>query len=568
MAVAALAPAAASAGGFEKQTYRVPVTQPDEAGAAVSLDTDVYLPRRKPPRRGFPLLGMFHGGGSEKTNGFDAGHARYFARHGYVTILYSARGHGDSDGQTTVVGPKEVRDIFDVLAWALRKGGRKEPPHPSFRIDRRRIGLAGYSQGGLHTNLAQAHARDRELNPYGIRFRALAPGNTPDRTFEALIENEVVKLSFGAGLLQTYLVGAKARVSPLLTKWIATAAADLPGLAGGEICEHAVHDTTASTMKQDLAVRSPGCYLDRMWVPSAWAQAFDDLLFTSNMAISMWRHMPRRGNRLYLSMGGHGAPSAARVVERDKLRWQRRFLDSRLRGRRSRARRVVYWARDPNIAVPPDRFQYPRRAWRRRASGAWPPPGARPVRYALSADGRAVRRGVADPGALPLAPVALDEASDPVAHAALSATPLGTSLVRELPATDSPGVIAGFETPAFRRRRELAGPLRARLAWVPASSDSQVVLKVFDRAPDGTLTLLGRGVRGVRGASAGSALDLRVEANQFAAIIRRGHSLLAWVSAADALFYKPYLGSAGGTLRVGPEASLTVRLRKLPRRGR
>jgi ABC-2 type transport system ATP-binding protein len=564
LAVAAGAAARASAAKFTKGSYRVPVTQPDETGAPVTLDTDVYVPARRPPRRGFPLLAIFHGGGSDKTNGFDAGHARYFARHGYVVVLYSARGHGSSDGQTTIVGPKEVRDIYDVLAWVLGVGGRDSPAHPAFHADRHRIGLAGYSQGGLHTNLAQAHNLDPDLNPYGLRFRALAPGNTPDLTFQALVQNAVVKLSFGVGLMQTYLVGAHAKIAPEVERWIATAAADLPGLYGGEICEHDDHDSGSSTMKEDLAVRSPGCFMRRMTVPSAWAQAFDDLLFTPDMAARMWRRMPSKGNRLYLSMGGHGAPSASRAVERDKLRWQRRFLDALLRGRNSRARRVVYWARDPSIQVPGDAYAYPKRAWRRRATGTWPPPRARKVAFALSADGRATR-GEATPGELRLSPLFADAASDPVASAAASATPVGTSIVRGLPASSSPGLLAAFDTGPFAHRRELAGPVRARLEWTPASPDSQAVLRVFDRAPDGTLTLLARGVEGMRGATPGEARRLTVRANDFAALIRRSHSLLTWISAADAPFYKAYPASLGGTMLAGPTATLTVRLRSRPK---
>ncbi len=561
LAIAAALPAAAAAGPIERLSYTVGVTQPDEAGSAVALDTDVYLPRRPAPARGFPLVAFFHGGGSEKSNGFDAGHARYFARRGYVTLIYSARGHGASGGETTIAGPKEIRDLFDVLAWALGLGDRDTPAHPDFRIDPRRIGLAGYSQGGLHTNLAQAHAADPELNPYGIRFRALTPGNTPDLTFQALIQNQVVKLSFGLGLIQTYLVGSRARISPLVDKWIAVAGADVPGLAGsGDDCVPAAHDSATTTMKADLAVRSPGCYLDAMTAPSAWAQAFDDLLFTPDMAISMWRHMPSRRNRLYLSMGGHGAPSATRLVERDKLRWQRRFLDRILRGRDSRARRVVYWARDPRVAVPTDAYRYTKRAWRRRATTTWPPPGARSRVYRLSADGRATA-GAAESGSIPLAPFAADTASDPVSQAAATAIPLGTSIARELPATSSDGLVAAFDTGPFRRRRELAGPIGAHLGWTPASRDSQVVLRVFDRSPEGTLTLLARGVEGIRDGSPGEPLSLDVDANQFASIIRRGHSLLAWISAADAPFYKPYPSSLGGTLAAGPDTTLTVRLR-------
>src|SRR6476469_3018295 len=128
--VAALACAGPSsaAAGYTKTAYSVPVTQLDELGQPVALDTDVYLPDREPPPGGFPLIELFHGGGSDKSNPYDSGHAAYFARHGYVVVLYSARGHGSSGGQTTVIGPKEIRDLFDVAAWTLGVGGRQARP--------------------------------------------------------------------------------------------------------------------------------------------------------------------------------------------------------------------------------------------------------------------------------------------------------------------------------------------------------------------------------------------------------------------------------------------------------
>src|SRR3954471_19677474 len=99
LAVPATAPAAPAA-PVTKLTYSVPVTQPDESGAPVSLDLDFYLPEGAAPRGGRPLVVVFHGGGSDKANGYDAGHARAFAEHGYASLIYSARGHGDSGGQT------------------------------------------------------------------------------------------------------------------------------------------------------------------------------------------------------------------------------------------------------------------------------------------------------------------------------------------------------------------------------------------------------------------------------------------------------------------------------------
>jgi X-Pro dipeptidyl-peptidase C-terminal non-catalytic domain/X-Pro dipeptidyl-peptidase (S15 family) len=561
-AMAAATPASARTNGYTKSTYLVPVTQPDELGRPVTIDTDVYVPKAPAPRRGFPLIEVFHGGGSDKTNAYDSGHAAFFAQHGYVAILYSQRGNGGSSGQETVAGPKEMHDLFDVTAWALGIGGRSLPAHPSFHLDRARIGLTGYSQGGLNTNLGQVWSSDPAIDPYRIRFAALEPGNTPDLTFNALVPHGVVKLSFGVGLLETYFVGTKAQMEPEMYRWIATAVADQPQLYGGPVCDAGGHDTPASTMKEDLAARSPGCFMGRMTPPSLWSQAFDDNLFPPDMAISMWRQMPdHTDNRLYLSMGGHAAPSAAPAVEQDRLNQQLRFFDHFLYGARLTAPRVVYWTRDPSVAVPSNAYRYPSGAWFRQTAPTWPPPGTVDSTYELGADGRAVG-GDAKEGSLPLQPVAEDERDDPVTAAAMSATPVGTSPVPgALPATNVPGFVASFATAPFAVSRALTGAPAASLTWTPLSPDTQLVLEVFDQAPDGTLTLLSRGVDGLRGATAGVSEAVSVPGNAFSAEIRAGHRIVAWVLDGDAAFYKPYPDSGGGVLQAGRESTLTLPLR-------
>jgi ABC-2 type transport system ATP-binding protein len=156
---------AAPAAAASVSTYSVPVTQPDEAGLPVSIDTDVYVPDGAAPAGGWPLVLVFHGGGGSKSGGFEVGRARELARHGYASILYSARGHGSSGGQLTAFGPKEMHDLFDVTAWALGIGGRDAPAHPDFHLDRSRIASFGESQGGLHTNLGEVYAHDPGIDP-------------------------------------------------------------------------------------------------------------------------------------------------------------------------------------------------------------------------------------------------------------------------------------------------------------------------------------------------------------------------------------------------------------------
>jgi hypothetical protein len=101
----------------------------------------------------------------------------------------------------------------------------------------------------------------------------------------------------------------------------------------------------------------------------------------------------------------------------------------------------------------------------------------------------------------------------------------------------------------------------ARLAWIPFAPDTQLVFKLFDQAPDGTMSLITRGVAGVRGATPGAAQTVTVPAKTFSELIRPGHRLTAWVLAGDAAFYKPFAPPAGGLLGTGPGSTLTVPLR-------
>ena len=548
----------------------------------MSLSADVYVPSGAvAPPSGFPLLELFHGGGSTKDNGYDAGHAAFFAQHCFVVLLYDQRGNGGSGGQEAVAGLKEIRDLFDMTAWLTGDcgtdgkgecalGGLPTPPAPP--IDTTRIALSGYSQGGLNSNLGEAWSSDSGIDPYGLHIAAIEPGNTPDYVFDALVPNGVVKLSVGVGLVETYATGPKQNVDPLLAKWIATAAVDVPSAYGdlGTPCDVSNYDSATSTMIQDLAWRSVACRSQDMTAPVLWAQSFDDAVFPPDMAVHMFGAgvhgqpgLAATTRRLYLTMGGHAAPAAPQAAEADKLGEQLQFLDAVLGiGDATLPPPVVFWTRDPSVAVTASAYSYPDGSWYRQTASSWPPPDSKVSSYQLGADGVAYSSGLAPAGTSPLAPFAEDEAHDPVAAAAASATPLGTSPVPDaIPSTSSPGFVASFATPAFSADRELAGAPTATFRWTPFGPDSQLVLEVFDEAPNGTLTLLSRGVTGVRGALPGQAQHVTVAGNTFSALLRAGDRVVTWVMDGDVAFYKPYPDGAGGLLQLGPTATLGLPLR-------
>ena len=122
----------------------------------------------------------------------------------------------------------------------------------------------------------------------------------------------------------------------------------------------------------------------------------------------------------------------------------------------------------PTVAVPADSYAYPAGAWSRQTADSWPPAKVADATYRLGADGSATQ-GSASSGVTYLSPLTEDERNDPVAAAALSGTPLGTSPLSSVPATDLPGFIASFRTPPFSTEKELSGTPSANLSWTPAA---------------------------------------------------------------------------------------------------
>jgi dienelactone hydrolase len=120
-----------------------------------------------PPGEGpFPVVVLVHGSGRESA--VDTYFMPYlFAPHGIATLAFDKRGTGGSDGDYTQNFHLLAGDVLAAVEW-LR--GRPE-------IDRRRIHLAGFSQGGWIAPLAASRTR-------GIRSLLIAYGPTVPVTAE------------------------------------------------------------------------------------------------------------------------------------------------------------------------------------------------------------------------------------------------------------------------------------------------------------------------------------------------------------------------------------------------
>ena len=500
-----------------------------ETRAGGTLDAAYFRPTSAAPGELLPVVVMPHGGGGRRDCPGDVATAERYASRGYVAVLYTARGHGlfppgplsdceadahfPPDGIYDVFGPHTITDLYDVLAAVIED----EESH----ADRSRVGLKGYSQGGGTTNLGIAWNEARGItdtkpgsqpwqpNPYDIDIDAAAPGHTFYDLYRSLAPNECFKLSFGALLLGAYYSSNGAVIDPYW--WSRWGAAFVSGSV-------AVRDA----VRPDFELRSPKTYereIDE--VPSLWVQAFDDTLFPVDEAVDRFEEASGP-DRLWLSWGGHAAP--ATNVSKDELaqreaEWEGWF-DHYLKGSGNGAPggpKVTYWVPDPDDLSKQTKMTAP----------AWPPPRAKPVRFALGSSGRLGESPPEAGGETYLLNDGTVQAlsSDPI----VSAVPMGASLP---PSARTPANTAVFTSDAFGASTLLTGAPRLEVPWTSSGTEFQVNALLWDVYPDGTRRLLSRGCTLVP-ATPGEQKRVSLDLFHTAGFIAPEHKLELWVTPVD-----------------------------------
>lgn len=125
------------------------------AGNPVIISAYTFLPRKRPEGAGLPLLVLVHGGVHGNFNSGNVHIVRELVGQGYAVLAPEYRGssgYGKAFRQLIDYGGLEVEDVFAGKQWMLEN-------HEE--IDPRRVGILGWSHGGLITlmNLF-AHPKD------------------------------------------------------------------------------------------------------------------------------------------------------------------------------------------------------------------------------------------------------------------------------------------------------------------------------------------------------------------------------------------------------------------------
>ena len=273
-----------------------------------TIKTTVFIPDGEPPTGGWPGVILLHalGGSRQDTNQLAE---TYFAPYGYAVMTYDARGHGESGGDVTIAGPREIADLRDLE--------RQFAERPD--VDDGKIGAWGISYGGGQAWLAAAQ---------GVPFRAIDVVDTWSDLFSALFPGGLPKSGVIAGLLNLIAPG---RLSPDLD-WVRDAA---------------VRGTNLDQLRNLAGQRSVAGALPSLRTPTLMIQGRRDFVFGIDQAIGAYQRL-KGPKLLYFGDNGH-APSTFPAADTPyAMTLARAWLDHFVKGDDNGV------DQGPNVRIAPD----------------------------------------------------------------------------------------------------------------------------------------------------------------------------------------------------------------------
>lgn len=259
----------------------------------IRLDATVCTPEGAAPRDGWPAVLLIHGHGDTACKLSCLPRARRLAQRGYLTVAYSVRGQGASEGLCFHMGPRELFDLQDVIDWVLQE----LPVHPD------RLGVAGSSQGGWHSYMAAAH------HP---RVATVVPENIFTDYAEFGVMDGCLNRWFFARTMQRRIMTAG--FQDLARQWALSGDWDL--------------------LQAWLRDRSPLVFADRIRCPVFILHGWHDVGMPPNQALAMFERL-QGPKKLYLGGGGHdGQDDPQALALRDELidRWFDHWLKGEANG--------------------------------------------------------------------------------------------------------------------------------------------------------------------------------------------------------------------------------------------
>ncbi|MFJ9538402.1 CocE/NonD family hydrolase [Streptomyces sp. NPDC101225] len=539
----ALTAPAASTGQYTVSALKFTVRA---GGRSCTVDADLYRPAGVDRAHPAPAVLATNGFGGSKSDGSTDAIGKAFAERGYVSLIYSGLGFGDSGCLISLDDPgvdgTAASRLVDFLGGTRAADDGTRADYVTLdRAGDPRVGMIGGSYGGA-VQLATA-AVDHRVD-------ALVPLITWHDLAYSLDPNNASRTVPGAFKWQWtngfYLIGEgqpltrpnldPSRFDALTCPHFVTRACDtIRTLNSGSYPA----GPTAAMLAYARSV-SPVSYLSRVKAPTLLIQGQADSLFNLNEAAATYRTLTAQGTTakmIWQSWGHSGGITDPAMGELDLSKGN---LESSYVGRR-----ILAWfdryLRGHDTGTGPAFAYY--RDWITDPAHTYATAGRLPAlsrTYYLSGDGklvdnrRKVARGSRTYANLPT----------PSSHSESSLA--GTAGLPDPGPYDTPGTYLGWTGAPFSRATDVVGAPRATLkvlspaaARVQDSGDAadRLVLfaKLYDIAPDGSTTLVHRLVAPVRVPDVGKTFTVTLPG-----IVHRyekGHRLRFVIAASDDAYF-------------------------------
>ncbi len=549
-ALVGLPAASASAEGFSVKTLHfATLTGPDDT-IMCDVIGDLYKPDSATKANPVPAILTTNGFGGSKDDQKKT--AEYYASQGYVVLSYSGLGFGgsgckitlddrDYDGKagkelvTFLGGGKAAVDGTTVDYVKLDAKGSDGKAHP---FDPR-VGMVGGSYGGqIQFAIAGIDPRVDTIVPY-ITWNdlsySLAPNNT---SLSKGVSYETpgvekfgwVSLFFALGQAE----GAKhADADPSRLVGLCPNFDDRACTAKAQMdATGAPNDATMAFARHASVVS----FIDRIRIPTMLVQGQGDTLFNLQESVATYRSLQAQGTpvKLVWQFGGHSGPAAPGEADLTKP-------DDSYQGRTVKDWFDHYLKDAP--AAPALDFTF-FRDWVKYTGDATPAYGRAPQYPAVEQPRELYLSGsdalVSDAGSVK---DGMASFATPAAGAPLSFTEL-SALDQKTPVTDAPGTTARFETAPLAADTDVVGVPTAQVrvsapahtATGQAGAPGELVLffKLYDVAPDGTITLTHRVIAPTR--IANPTVPVKVELAGTVHRFPKGHRMVLAVSSSDAAY--------------------------------
>ncbi len=294
----------------ETSTHFIEV--PASAGAqtpTIRLAATLYEPRFLPAA---PAVIYIHGWGGRRLTDSD-NLASTIAAAGYVVLSYTARGfgEGESGGRVTLAGADELSDLDHIIDWLLNDPARVINPRVT------KIGVVGASYGGGHSFQIANHPRVSAVCPL-VGWTDLE---------QALYPNGAINYQVGLGHFYSGLEGRRGAYNyDRLQFEMFDAAAEgrpLSEWAREALAERSIAERDA----KGQTILKPG---RQPQAPIFIIQSWDDYLFPATQVMDVYSQITAP-KQLYLGRsghppGGHSYEGEELYIATQLIRWFDHFL--------------------------------------------------------------------------------------------------------------------------------------------------------------------------------------------------------------------------------------------------